>query len=249
MGTGTFDLKNLYKNLLYLTYFRTTSSSGIQVLPAIHSIVSKITTFIRSPTWVSPMQGLPQHVYTDEERHTFETDPKALLKFRKETESAFNGTFFPIFIKGSEAQKTVRDNMTTMMKAALNNEALEKLLIPNWGVGCRRLTPGINYLETLSSEKVDVVHGQVKEITKKGCIGGDGKEYPVDVLICATGFDNSYRPHFPIVGKSGVSLADAWAEESESYLGLAAADFPNYFMFIGPNSPVGNGPVLSFIGK
>jgi cation diffusion facilitator CzcD-associated flavoprotein CzcO len=31
-------------------------SSGIQVLPAIQPIVSKVTTFIREPTWVSPVQ-------------------------------------------------------------------------------------------------------------------------------------------------------------------------------------------------
>lgn len=33
-------------------------SSGIQVLPAIQPIVSKVTTFIREPTWVSPVQVL-----------------------------------------------------------------------------------------------------------------------------------------------------------------------------------------------
>lgn len=32
--------------------------------------------------------------------------------------------------------------------------------------------------------------------------------------------------------------------EPRSYLGVAAAGYPNYFMFLGPNSPIGNGPVL-----
>jgi len=187
-------------------------------------------------------------MYTDEERHTFETDPEALLKFRKETEASLNG-IFSVLLRDSETQKDIRASMAKLMKEALNNEELEKLLLPNWAVGCRRFTPGINYLETLGKDNVNVVYGQVKEITEKGCIGGDGKEYPVDVLICATGFDNSYRPRFPIIGKKGVSLADAWAQESDSYLGLAVADFPNYFMFIGPNSPIGNGPVLSFMGE
>ncbi|KAF4611042.1 hypothetical protein D9613_007088 [Agrocybe pediades] len=221
-------------------------SSGIQVLPAIHPIVSKVTTFIRSPTWVAPVQGLKQHHYTDEERRNFETNPEAHLKFRKDTESSLNG-IFSIFLAGSDAQKSMHSEMTKMMKEALKNEELEKLVIPKWAVGCRRFTPGINYLETLGSEKVQVVYGQVQAVTEKGCIGGDGQEYPVDVLICATGFDTSYKPRFPIVGKSGVSLGDAWKDESDAYIGLAAADFPNYFMFIGPNSPIGNGPVLSFV--
>jgi cation diffusion facilitator CzcD-associated flavoprotein CzcO len=70
----------------------------------------------------------------------------------------------------------------------------------------------------------------------------------LDVLICATGFDTSYRPRFPLIGPKGQSLADVWENEPKSYLGMAAHDFPNYFMFLGPNSPVGNGPVLIAIG-
>lgn len=41
-------------------------------------------------------------------------------------------------------------------------------------------------------------------------MGADGVERKVDTIICATGFDVSYRPRFPIVGKNGVDLADKW---------------------------------------
>ncbi|KAF8902348.1 hypothetical protein CPB84DRAFT_1907907 [Gymnopilus junonius] len=51
-------------------------SSGIQVLPAIHSEARKITTFICGSTWVSPVQGVDQRVYTVEERHVTSPDPK-----------------------------------------------------------------------------------------------------------------------------------------------------------------------------
>ena len=33
-------------------------------------------------------------------------------------------------------------------------------------------------------------------------------------------------------------------DEPKSYLGIAAARFPNYFFTLGPNCPIGNGPVL-----
>ena len=74
-----------------------------------------------------------------------------------------------------------------------------------------------------------------------------GKEYLVDVLICATGFDVSFRPRFPIIGLLGKNLQDEWACEPKSYLGIAAAEYPNYMIFLGPNCPIGNGPVLSAI--
>jgi cation diffusion facilitator CzcD-associated flavoprotein CzcO len=223
-------------------------SSGIQILPAIRSQASKITTFIRSPTWVVPIQGFEQRYYSEEERREFGTNPDALLKHRKLQESGLNASF-PLFISDSDIQKAYFKDMTEMMKARLQNETLEQLVIPKWGVGCRRLTPGVNYLETLVSEKVNAVYGNIQHITERGCVCDDGKEYPVDVLICATGFDTSFRPRFPIIGLGGKNLADEWADEPKSYLGLAASGFPNYFMFIGPNSPIGNGPVLAGMGR
>lgn len=50
----------------------------------------------------------------------------------------------------------------------------------------------------------------------------------MDVLICATGFDTTFKPRFPLIGPKGNNLQDDWAEEPKSYLGLAAADMPNY---------------------
>ena len=83
---------------------------------------------------------------------------------------------------------------------------------------------------------------------ERGCLSANGKEYPLDVLICATGFDTSYKPRFPLIGIDGKSLSDMWADEAKGYLGVAAPGLPNYFSALGSNSPVGNGPVLIAIG-
>ncbi|KAH0276761.1 flavin-binding monooxygenase, partial [Aureobasidium melanogenum] len=122
-------------------------------------------------------------------------------------------------------------------------QEIEKSL-SDWSVGCRRITPGIGYLEALNSEKVRVVHGGITKVTSRGPITEDGKEHPVDVLICATGFDTSFKPRFSLVGRSGKALADVWKDEARAYLGIAVNDYPNYFMTLGPNCPIGNGPVL-----
>ena len=135
------------------------------------------------------------------------------------------------------------------MAEKLRGSNLQDKIIPTWSVGCRRITPGVGYLEALVHEKTHVVTHGVKEITPTGCISEDGKEYPVNVIICATGFNASFLPRFPIIGFNGVSMEDAWKDEPSSYLGFAAAEFPNYFIVIGPNSPVGNGPLLICMGK
>lgn len=221
-------------------------SSGIQVLPAIRGKCKKITTFIREPTWVSPVQGLEQHVYSQTERSDFVNKPGTLLNYRKQIESGLNGQF-GIFLKQNKVNEDTHTYMLQQMKEKLHDGFLEEKLIPEWSVGCRRLTPGVNYLESLTKPDVKVVYGEIEKVTEKGCLCDDGQEYPVDVLICATGFDTSFRPRFPVVNPAGDNLQDQWAVDPQSYLGVAAANFPNYLIFLGPNCPIGNGPVLSAI--
>ena len=71
------------------------------------------------------------------------------------------------------------------MENTLQDPNLAEKLIPNWAVGCRRLTPGIGYLESLTDQKTQVVYGDIAKISQRGCVTSDDKEYPVDVLICA----------------------------------------------------------------
>lgn len=218
------------------------------MLPAILPEVSKITTFIREPTWVSPVQGLEQHIFSAEEKQAFERDSETLTEYRRGIERGMNGQF-AIFLRGTQGQRETREYMTQQMKEKLHNVDLEKVLIPEWSVGCRRITPGVGYLESLGDDKVNVVYGNIDQVTEQGCVCDDGKEYAVDVLICATGFDTSFRPRFPVIGPNGNNLQDQWKDEPHSYFGIAAAGIPNYLTFLGPNSPIGNGPVLSAIGK
>lgn len=222
-------------------------SSGIQVLPAIRDKCKKVVTFIREPTWVSPVQGLEQHVYSPEERKDFAQKPGVLLDYRKDVETGLNGQF-GIFLKNNQINQDTREYMLGQMKEKLGDEYLESKLIPDWSVGCRRLTPGVNYLESLTKENVEVVYGEINEVTEKGPLCDNGKEYPVDVLICATGFDTTFKPRFPVISDNGENLQDKWsATDPQSYFGVAAAGFPNYLIFLGPNCPIGNGPVLSAI--
>jgi cation diffusion facilitator CzcD-associated flavoprotein CzcO len=220
-------------------------ASGIQLLPAIRERCSKVTTFIREPAWVSPAQGLEQHCFSDEEMRKFAETPGALLAYRKRIESGLNGQF-GLFLRDSRVNRDTQAYMERQMREKLGDGALAEKLIPRWSLGCRRLTPGVDYLESLTQPNVDVVFCGVTRVTERGCVGEDGREYPVDILVCATGFDASYRPRFPIVSPAGENLQDRWADAApESYLGVAVAGFPNYFCMIGPSSPVGNGPVLS----
>ncbi|KAL6231959.1 hypothetical protein BDW75DRAFT_247542 [Aspergillus navahoensis] len=217
-------------------------SSGIQILPQVQKVARHVTTFIREPTWVSPALGMEHREYTEEEKQTFKKDPAVLLALRKQAEYAMS-TAFPLLIKGSVAQEQTTEYMRQQMVNKINNQELAAKLIPDFALGCRRLTPGINYLESLTLPNVTPIYGNITKITPTGCVTDNGVETDVDVLICATGFDTTFKPRFPLIGRTG-NLQEEWKDEPRSYLGLAAHGYPNYFMFLGPNCPIGNGPII-----
>lgn len=81
-------------------------------------------------------------------------------------------------------------------------------------------------------------------IVPEGIKMKNGDIVAVDTLVCATGFDSSYRPSFSVVGRTGVDLRDQWKDDSTSYLSIAAHGYPNYFIIGGPNMPISNGTLL-----
>jgi cation diffusion facilitator CzcD-associated flavoprotein CzcO len=133
-------------------------------------------------------------------------------------------------IKDSPEQRDAVLYSTNEMKTKLGeNSPLIKHLIPTFAVGCRRPTPGNGYLEALGQPNVKVETAQIQEIVPKGIKLVTGEIILVDIFICATGFDLSFCPRFPVIGRHGISLADAWKERPQAYLSMATQDFPNYF--------------------
>lgn len=133
--------------------------------------------------------------------------------------------------KKGPMQAMAVERLTKAMKAMMPNRPdLQELLIPKFAVGCRRLTPGNGFLESLTSENAEVISTGIERITEKGIVTTDGVEHEVDALICATGFDVSLCPRFPFIDRKGVDLREKWTQVMpEAYLSLVVEDCPNYF--------------------
>lgn len=102
---------------------------------------------------------------------------------------------------------------------------------PEWSLGCRRLTPGNGYLETLTQDNVELLVGDIAAITPKGIRMTDGREPEFDAIIRATGFDVSFKSQWTQLGRGGKSLAKEWAHDSRSYFSLCVSGYPNHFIF------------------
>lgn len=120
--------------------------------------------------------------------------------------------------------------VTKYMTAMLGgSEALCKALIPDFPLGCRRMTPGPGYLLAMTKPNVEVRRSGMKRFVPEGIELDSGEILKVDAIICATGFETSFRPRFPIIGRNG-NLQDQWANETpKAYMSCAVAGLPNYF--------------------
>ncbi|KAJ5413251.1 hypothetical protein N7465_005556 [Penicillium sp. CMV-2018d] len=163
--------------------------------------------------------------FTEEEKKGFCVNPASLFKLRREIECSADN-FFNIFFKDSAAQKAALAQAHASMRERLgNDQELCDKLIPHYELGCRRA---------------------MVQITESG-IQTTHEHTEFDIIVCATGFDVSYRPSWTVQGRNGHQLNLAWSDSPEAYFGIAAANTPNYFIFNGPNSPVGHGSLLDNI--
>ncbi|KAK7902698.1 hypothetical protein LTR67_002344 [Exophiala xenobiotica] len=229
-------------------------SSGVQIVPTIQPEVEELVTFIRTPTWITAGfaqskagPGGANFKFSDQQKKDFREDRAKYLAYRKEVEDELNRRF-KLLLKDTPEQEEARrysvNEMTTKLK---HNERLIKHMIPDFAVGCRRPTPGNGYLEALNAPNVRVVTDKIEKVVPEGIVLSTGEVLTVDAFICATGFDISFWPRFELIGQNDVSMKQKWEKKPEAYLSLAVDKFPNYFMFLGPNAPIGHGSVLPIL--
>lgn len=224
-------------------------SSGIQIMPHVQQSAKHVVTYIRNPTWIAPSpweteDGKPP-MYTKEDQQRLRENPQELRELRRATESLVNRYFLSL-LKGTPEQVAAQEYTTAVMKKRLgeHNTDLHEKLIPQFQLGCRRLTLGEGYLEALQAPNVTVEMSPIQQVTDKGIVTATSEE-EFDIIICATGFEVNFVPRWELVGKDGVRLADQWQDSPEAYFGVCAPNMPNYFIFNGPNCPAGHGNLLS----
>ena len=72
-------------------------------------------------------------------------------------------------------------------------------------------------MRAMQKPNVTLYRAAISKVTPTSVISTKGDEVEVDTIICATGFDVSYVPAFPMRGRNGVLLSEKWSVVPEGY--------------------------------
>jgi cyclohexanone monooxygenase len=246
-----------------------TGSSAIQSIPIIAQQAAMLTVFQRTATWSVPAWNetlTPEYLQAAKADYPalrakararptgfyflFNTKPalEASSEDRdKQYEEAwargglpFLGAYGDLLFEKA-ANDTIADFARGKIRSIVKDMATADLLCPDNVFGCKRLCVDTGYFETYNMphvKLVDVSKTPIERFTADG-IEINGVEYPLDAVVCATGFAamTGSFDRIRIAGRDGLTLSEKWRAGPRAYLGIAAAGFPNLFMITGPGSP------------
>jgi cation diffusion facilitator CzcD-associated flavoprotein CzcO len=137
---------------------------------------------------------------------------------------------------------------TAHLNRQVEDPELRKKLTPAYAIGCKRLLISSDYYPALVKPHVSVVTEGITEVRPGSIVTTDGTEIATDAIIYGTGFDaqNGFT-RFPIRGRNGIRLDEAWASGPQAYLGTTVTGFPNLFLLFGPNTGLGHNSQIFMI--
>jgi cyclohexanone monooxygenase len=134
------------------------------------------------------------------------------------------------------------EQVRARVDAVVRDRQAAEALKPYYNQFCKRPCFHDEYLETFNRPNVTLVDTAgrgVERITEKGVVA-NGREYELDCLIYATGFevgtDYTRRAGYQVYGKGGLTLTEKWRDGAATLHGLHVNGFPNCFVISNTQS-------------
>jgi cyclohexanone monooxygenase len=245
-----------------------TGATAVQAIPELAKVVGELCVFQRTPSTIDVRD---QRATTDEEIRTWTNEPGwararrarfsrisagrtalqanddylagrlADFKPRKQHERPLSPE--ELIEKQLDTNFRIMEQVRARVDAIVKDPKTAAALKPYYPYGCKRPTFHDEYLPTFNRPNVtliDTAPTGVSHINERGVVH-DGIEYPLDVLIYATGFQWMGTSTFNMITGRGRTLREKWqAEGTKTFLGLHSHGFPNLFIVTGPQGGGGS---------
>jgi len=246
-----------------------TGATAVQVIPELAKIAGELYVFQRTPSTIDVRD---QRATTDEEIAAWTREPgwakarrarfakisagRTAMKanddylagkvddFKERKEHVRELTPEEMIAKQLDSNFRIMEQIRARIDAIVEDPATAEALKPYYPYGCKRPTFHDEYLPTFNLPHVhlvDTAPAGVTHIDERGVVH-DGVEYPLDVLIYATGFQWMATSTFNMItGRDGRTLSDKWRQEgTKTFLGLHSHGFPNLMIMTGPQGGGGS---------
>ncbi len=246
-----------------------TGATAVQAIPELAKVAKELYVFQRTPSTIDIRD---QRETTEEERQAWANEPGwararrarfakisagrtaiqanddylagKVADFKERKQHDRELTPEELVQKQLDSNFRIMEQIRARVYAIVEDPATAEALKPYYPYGCKRPTFHDEYLPTFNKPHVHLVDTApvgVSKINERGVVH-DGVEYPLDVLVYATGFTWMATSTFNmVVGRDGRSLSEKWQTEgTKTFLGIHSNGFPNLLIMTGPQGGGGS---------
>lgn len=224
-----------------------TGSTAAQIIPELVDMEgTDVTVFQRTPQWLAKLENKP---YSEKQKQKFREKASrmemvknvSLYLFAKGTTALTSDKFFD-----RQMHRLMAWNAKNYLNKTIKNPELRAKLTPDYKFGCKRVVMSATFYDAIQKPNAHLVTEGIGGLEEGGIKTKDGQLHELDVIVFATGFDPAaYMRPMEFLGRGGVSIDEAWKKKIQAYRSMMIPQFPNFFLMLGPNSPIGNYSVIS----
>lgn len=213
-----------------------TGSTGVQLVCGLAGSVRRLELFQRSAQWVLPLPNPSYRRWTAAlHRQLPALDALAYHGYHHAFEF-FAGALVRPGWRRAALSAACRLNLRTVREPELRRR-----LTPDYRPMCRRLVISAGFYRAIQRRNVHLVDIGIDHVEAGGIVTADGVLHQLDAIVLATGFDaHAFMRPMTLQAGDGLTVEQLWADGPKAHLGVALPGFPNFFMLMGPHSPVGN---------
>ncbi|MHB1519401.1 MAG: flavin-containing monooxygenase [Acidimicrobiales bacterium] len=145
------------------------------------------------------------------------------------------------YLRGAEElDYSVMEKHRRRVEDIVVDQRTAEALKPYYRYLCKRPLFHDEFLQAFNNPDVTLIDcpSGIERVTEKGPVVG-GKQFEVDCIVYGTGFEPEMTPLYrraghEIVGRSGITLADKWADGAATLFGMMSRGFPNMFAMPAP---------------
>jgi len=224
-----------------------TGSTAAQAIPELINLHGvDVTVFQRTAQW---MIEVPDREFTAADKARARRYPR-LLKLQRDLTLWFFGQMTQAITSDHWFDKLKHRSLAKRSREYLNrtvkDPVLRQKLTPNYVFGCKRMIINATFYPAIQKPNAHLVIEAIDHFVENGIVTQDGKLHELDVVVLSTGFNPmAFMRPMAFTGRNGVSIDDVWKKKIQAYRSILLPGFPNFFLMLGPNTPIGNYSVIA----